>query len=280
MTLTTWAKARRKSIRRWLPQGIRDWLNYLIGRAICYRGEFSDWASARNAASGYDEELLFDRLAHAARAVKAGTAAWEQDGVTLDQIPPDFPLFAALSRVALAKSGQLTVLDFGGALGSSYFQCREFLSDVQELNWAIVEQARLVEIGQREIAHDALAFFPSIEAALTIRHPDVALLSSVLQYLEEPWVLLEKIIATNIPYLIIDRHPCSFTRELITVQVIPPALYPASYPSWLFDCPHMLARLEEHYRLLATWEGKDPPIRGWGKGVTFNGYFLQRKEKA
>lgn len=279
MTLVAWAKTQHKSIHRWLPQGLRDWLNYLIGRAIYYRGEFADWASARNAAKGYDEELLFDRLAHAARAVKAGAAAWEQDGVTRDQVPPDFPLFAALSRVALAKRGQLTVLDFGGALGSSYFQCREFLADVLELNWAIVEQAQLVEIGQKEIASDTLVFFPSIEAALAIRHPDVVLLSSVLQYLEEPWALLEKIIASNIPYLIIDRHPCTFTRELITVQVIPPSLYPASYPSWLFDCPRMLARLEEHYRLLATWDGKDPPIRGWGKGATFKGYFLQRKEK-
>lgn len=270
---------RRRFIRRWLPQGLRDWLNYLIGRAICYRGEFPNWDTARSAAGGYDEEALLERLAHAARAVRAGTAAWEQDGVTRDHLPPDLPLFAALSRVALAKGGTLAVLDFGGALGSSYFQCREFLADVRDLHWAIVEQTQLVEIGQREIARDALVFFPSIKAALSIRHPDVVLLSSVLQYLEDPWALLDEIIAANIPYLIIDRHPCTLTHEQITVQVIPPFLYPASYPSWLFDCPRMLARLEEHYRLLTSWEGKDPPIRGWFKGAEFRGYFLQRKEK-
>lgn len=280
MTLASWVCVRRKLIRRWLPQGLRDWLNYLSGHAIYYRGEFADWAAARAAAGGYDEEALLERLAVAAHAVKTGSAAWEQDGVTRERIPPDLPLFAALSRVALARGGRLAVLDFGGGLGSSYFQCREFLAEVRELNWAVVEQPRLVSIGQQEIARDALAFFSTIDEALAVHRPDVVLLSSVLQYLEEPWAILEQIIAAGIPYLVIDRHPCTLTRELITVQVVPPSLYSASYPSWLFDCPRMLARLERHYRLLAAWEGKDPPIRGWGKAAEFKGYFLRRKEGA
>lgn len=279
MILASSVRKQQKFIRRWLPQGLRDWINYLSGHAIYYRGEFPDWPTACAAASGYDDEALLARLASAARAVRTGNAIWEQDGVIREHIPPDFPLFAALSRVALARDGQLAVLDFGGALGSSYFQCRDFLADLKGLSWAVVEQPELVEIGRREITRDALIFFSSIEATLAEMPPDVVLLSSVLQYLENPWTLIEQIIATDIPYLIIDRHPCTLTHELLTVQVIPPSLYAASYPCWLFDCPRMLARLESHYRLLSAWESKDPPIRGKGKGAEFRGYFLQRKEK-
>lgn len=278
MGLAPWLRRRRSFIRRWLPQGLRDWVNYLRGQAIYFRGEFADWSAARAAAAGYEETALLGRLSAAARAVKAGSAAWEQDGVTWDHIPPNLPLFAALSRVALAERGRLAVLDFGGALGSSYFQCREFLAEVSELTWAVVEQPRLVEIGQREIARDALTFFDTIDAVVNAQGPNVVLLSSVLQYLEEPWAVLGQIRDTGTPYLIIDRHPCTLTRELITVQMIPPSLYPASYPSWIFDCPRLLAKLEHHYRLLAAWDGKDPPIRGWGKGAEFRGYFFQRNE--
>lgn len=279
MNNINWAQRqqRHRLIRRWIPQGLRDWFNYLIGYAIRYRGEFPDWNAALNAAGGYDDEHLIERLANAARAVKEGSAAWDQDGVSSDDVPPNLPLFAALSRVALATRGELSVLDFGGALGSSYFQCKHFLSDVCRLDWRIVEQPRLVEIGQQEISRETLRFFPSIESALAPPRPDVVLLSSVLQYIENPWGILEQILVTDIPYLVIDRHPCSITHEMITVQVLPSNLYKGSYPSWLFDGPAMLKKLQEKYELLATWESGDPPIRGWQKGANFQGYFLRRK---
>lgn len=263
-------------LRRWIPQGVRDLLNRLSGHAIYYQREFADWQGAHQASGGYDEGTLLARLTAAAIAVRNGDAAWEQDGVTWDHIPPDMPLFATMGRVALACGGRLTVLDFGGGLGSSYLQCRGFLCDAQPLDWAVVEQAALVEIGQREIARDDLRFFTSIDEAVRAMRPDVALLSGVLQYLERPWEVLERIIEAEIPYLVIDRHPCSLTRELITVQVVPPSLYAASYPTWLFDCPRMLARLRERYELLAAWEGKDPTIRGWRMGAEFHGYLFRR----
>jgi putative methyltransferase (TIGR04325 family) len=263
-------------LRRWIPQGVRDLLNRFSGHAIYYHGQFADWPSAAQAAGGYDEGHLLARLVAAATAVRNGSAAWEQDGVTWDQIPPDMPVFAAMARVALAGNGQLTVLDFGGGMGSSYFQCKAFLPQSAIRSWTVVEQLELVEVGQREIARDALHFQPSIDAVLAAGTPDVALLSSVLQYLEDPWSILDRILLAEIPYLIIDRHPCSMTRELITVQVVPSSLYKASYPSWLFDCPRMLGRLGEYYELLASWDGKDPAIRGWGMGAEFRGYFFKR----
>lgn len=276
--IARFGKVHRNFIRHWLPQGLRDRLNYWSGYAIYYHGEFSDWSCALAAAGGYDDERLLHRLSAAAQAVKMGAAAWEQDGVTWDHIPTDLPLFAALSRVALAQEGRLAVLDFGGAFGSSYFQCQNFLSEIKNMKWGVVEQPQLVEIGQRSFERDALLFFATIDEAIDVQHPNVALLSSVLQYLEEPWAVLEQLIAANIPYLIIDRHPCTLTHEQITIQVVPPTLYAASYPSWLFDCPRMLMRLERHYELLATWEGKDPSIHGRGKGAEFRGYFLRRRE--
>ena len=266
----------KKLVRRWLPQGVRDALNRLFGYAIYFRGVFDDWQSAQADAGGYSEDLLVKRLCTAAREVREGNAAWEQDGMVWDHIPSDMPTFAAMARVALAQGGRISVLDFGGGLGCGYFQCRAFLPDSTFRSWAVVEQPKLVNFGAKEISRDALRFFHSIQDALAWKEPDVAFFSGVLQFLEDPWKTLNCIIDSGIPYLIIDRHPCTMTRELITVQVIPSSMYSASYPSWLFDCPRMLERLGEHYDLLASWDGKDPAIRGWGIGAEFRGYFFKR----
>src|SRR5690242_10336003 len=90
-------------VRYWLPQGVRDYLNRLLGFAIIYRGRFKSWAEAERTVSGYDDNALFERIYAAAIKVKAGEAAWEKDGVTFDHIPADFRLWACLSKVALAK---------------------------------------------------------------------------------------------------------------------------------------------------------------------------------
>jgi len=43
-------------------------------------------------------------------------------------------------RAALVAKGRLSVVDVGGSLGSSYFQCRPLLRVVPQVDWAVVEQ--------------------------------------------------------------------------------------------------------------------------------------------
>lgn len=269
----------RKWLNRWLPPGLRDLFNRWSGHAIYYRGTYSEWEQAVAAASGYAEANLSQRIEQAALKVKHGEAVWEQDGVTRDHIPSNFPLFACLSRIALVKEGRLSVLDYGGALGSTYHQCRAFLPEICGWRWHIVEQPHVVKSGSHHFQTDELRFHVSMEECLKANTPDVVILSSVLQYLQDPYDLLERIGASSIKYLIIDRHPCSSTQELITVQVVPPSLYPASYPSWLFDCEKMKLSLSHRYERLMEWEGMDPPIRGRGIDAQFSGFFLRKREQ-
>ena len=87
--------------------------------------------------------------------------AFERDGVVFDQPDYNFPLLACLLRVATESGNRLRVLDFGGSLGSTYFQCRPFLGGVSELRWTVVEQPQFVECGRREFEDgevQALAF--------------------------------------------------------------------------------------------------------------------------
>lgn len=270
----------RDFARRWVPQVLREWINWVSGHAITYQGTYPDWESATAATTGYDDDALIERLIKAARACRQRPGYWEQDGVVYSAIPPDFPLFYAMLLVAAKNTtNRLCILDIGGGLASSYYQCRHYFPPELHLDWRIVEQPRLVIAG-REFPEKELRYFDSLDAALSEGRPDIVLMSSVLQYLREPYVVLEQICASGIPYAVIDRHPFSFTRELITVQVIPKTLYPASYPSWLFDQKRFFEVIDRTYDRIAEWRGKDPPIRGRGLGAEFHGLLLRRRVSA
>ena len=249
----------------------------MTGNAIVFDGVFDDWQAAERVARGYADSSLIQRVEGAALLVKSGQAAWEQDGVAHDRIPEDFPQLACLSQAALANDGTLTVLDFGGGLGSAYYQTRHFMKRTKKLRWHIVEQEQIVSSGKRHFQTEELQFHESIEQCMSVSSPNTILLSSVLQYLEDPYTLLELIAKLPIEFLIIDRHPQTLTRELITVQKIPRKLYPASYPAWLFDMKKMDSFLSIHFEQVACWDGKDPQIRGRNIGANYIGQFWQKR---
>ena len=261
------------ALRYWIPQGLRDLYNRWSGTAIRYQGRYPDWNSAVIAARGYGDERLIDFLTDSASSVQRGEAVWEQDGVTRTTIPPDFPQLACLAQVALRQGGSLSVLDFGGGLGSSYWQCRTHLRGLGSLHWCIVEQPALTERGRSQFQTEELTFHDSLRSCLGAQRPQVILLSSVLQYLEHPYELLQEILDAGIPYLLIDRHPQSMTEELITVQKVPSTILASSYPCWLFDKGRMEGYLGAHRHKELEWQGKDPPILGRGIGATFSGSF-------
>ncbi|MCG3203023.1 MAG: hypothetical protein NFCOHLIN_02926 [Gammaproteobacteria bacterium] len=274
------ARQHKAVIRKWSPQGMRDLFNRWTGNAIRYRGVYPDWESAVRAAGGYADEALFTCLEAAALSVNRGEAAWEQDGVVYDRVLDHSQMLLCIARVALSRGGRLSVLDYGGALGSTYRQCQATLPEVSYLQWCIVEQPRFVASGRRHFQTSELVFEDSLERALRHGTPDAVILSSVLQYLKDPYGLLQSLMNVQIEYLIVDRHPCSMTDEVLTVQVVPRRLYAASYPSWLFDESKFASQLGEQYDLLTEWEGKDPPIRGPGIGATFKGSFWRRRTQA
>jgi putative methyltransferase (TIGR04325 family) len=100
----------------------------------------------------------------------------------------------------------------------------------------VVEQKHYVEAGLREFSKGPVTFHDTVAAACTARKPNLALLSSVLPYLPDPYSLFQEIVGLNIQHLVVDRT--FFLRrpgERLTVQTVPEWIYPASYPAWFLD---------------------------------------------
>ena len=142
-------------------------------------------------------------------------------------------------------------MDFGGSLGSSYYQCKTFLSGLDNLQWSIVEQPHFVSCGKELFADETLKFYETIDDCLKVQQPDVVLLSSVLQYLEKPYDLLESIIKHKFSYIIFDITPFhNGSHDIITIQQVPEVIYSADYPCWIFSLDKFMKFLDNEFKSL------------------------------
>ena len=139
--------------------------------------------------------------------VQRGEAVYERDSVLFDHVEHSFPLLTGLLRAALANSGRLNVVDIGGSLGSTYYQCRKVLETAASIRWCVVEQPLFAACGREKFQNDQLRFFENLENCLATERPDVAILSSVLPYVERPHALLETV-ARSVPRVIITALRC------------------------------------------------------------------------
>jgi putative methyltransferase (TIGR04325 family) len=226
-----------RKLRRWVHSLLPEWLVLLLTRhrRIRYTGPYATWEAARRRSKGYESPKILERVIAGTRAVTAGQASFERDSVAFAEPAPDPVILAALSRSASAhRNRPMRVLDFGGALGGCYHQHRPFFAGA--VQWMIVEQSHYVAIGQTEFETTELHFHATIESACATGNPDLVLLSSVLQYVQDPEKTLATLAALPTCGWLISRTPfCQEPDDLIVVQHVPRHIYPASYPAWVFS---------------------------------------------
>lgn len=244
-------------LQKLVPRRVRRWLRRVV-RPPLYRGDFASWAEARQASRGYADPAIIEKVIASARAVRDGRAVWERDTVLFYTPESNGPLLRALRHAAAAHDGHLNVLDFGGALGSTWWQHRTWLNDLRSVRWSVVEQSELVEAGRREFSVGPLQFFASVDECVESVAPRVVLLSSVLPYVESPRALLADLADRDFDYLIFDRTGfVERGRDRLTVQHVPRAIYEASYPCWFLDRESFRRSLATHWTEVDEWRNGD-----------------------
>lgn len=241
--------------RDWLPPVLARWFRQMRGGGIRFEGDFTTWAEANSHCTGYDAEEILAKVLASTLKVKHGEAAAERDSVLFDEIEYAWPVLAGLMWAAARSGGRLNVLDFGGALGSSYFQNRKFLQSLPDVRWNVVEQPHYVDAGRKHIQDEQLRFYKTIVECLSENQPNVILLSSVLQYLPDPGSILLDLKGAGSDVIIFDRtiiNRSSFDR--IYVQHVPPEIYSANYPCRSLSESALFAALGKSYFSLCDFE--------------------------
>jgi putative methyltransferase (TIGR04325 family) len=255
----------KKIIKQMMPPVLLQLVKRLRGnrpsKTYGLSGDYRSWDEAITASTGYASEIILEKTKEALLMVKNGEAVHERDSVLFDKILYSWPLLAGLMWAAARSGGRLNVLDFGGSLGTTYFQNRIFLSKLPEIRWNIIEQARHVETGKTLFEDDHLRFYATIADCLIDTHPNVALLSGVLQCLEHPYTVFEQILGLPCDCVIIDRTPFwAGPTDRLCVQNVPPSIYPASYPSYIFSMPYFYTYLNKtSWQIMVMFDSLDLP---------------------
>ncbi len=259
-----------------MPPLLFRWLSRLIRRRkrIRFEGDFDSWEAAMACCSGYDDDQILQRVKAAVDRVIAGEAAYERDSVLFYEKDYRWPLLALLHYIANDQR-QLRVIDFGGSLGSTYFQHKDMLNIQGAFCWHIVEQASFVACGRAHYEDDCLRFFANLdELGEAGSNYSVVLFNCVLQYLPDPQEILALVAEKKVPYILIDRLALSRNdQQRLTVQHVPETIYSASYPAWFFSETSLLGQLKTLGYETVVRFGCSDHLNDWS---CFQGYLFRR----
>jgi len=226
----------------------------LFGRG--WRGNFKYWAEALRLTTGYDASIILEK----SKNNILDLVKKQKDKYPNIQYP--WELLSSLMWVAAQNNGKINIIDFGGALGITYYQYKIFFDQLKigEVQWNVVEQPHFVELGKKEFENDILKFYISVDDCVSQNTGNIhcVLFSSVLPYLEKPYELLSDVLKKKFKYIIIART--YFTKnksDRITVQKVPKNYYDASYPCWIFEKNKIMNFLTQYeYELIYEYKEK------------------------
>ena len=244
-------------------------------KVVSYSGRYSSFGEAASiCGKGYSDEAIFEKVKNSTLAVVNGEAAYERDSCLFYEKKINYNLMMYLYMIMI-KEGCLNVLDWGGALGSTFYQHRELLEDYN-CNWTIVEQAHFVSFGKEHLANNMLHFVGSLDE---VDQCNCVLFSSVLQYLENPEGSISMVCEKRPSYIIVERTPVSIHKR-IWVETVHEPIYEAEYPCYVFEETELIKQFETRgYRLIDSWKSMvdGDVITPEKEKVVFKSYIFKRK---
>lgn len=252
-------------------------LKQLMNQGGYFSGPYIDWEHAKKNAAGYDNLEIIKKIRKTTLLQKKDNI-FVRDGIAFDKPDHSYPLLTALLSLLLIKS-EINLIDFGGGLGSTYYNCKKFIENENyKINWHIVEQPHFIEIGRTEHQTEELSFYDNID--LIKPKIDMLILSAVLQYLSNPIEFITNFKNKKYPYIFIDRSICHFNpyqATSIMVEHVPKHIYKASYPCYIFNYQKLLEFFTEKYDIVYEFNANEGRQNLGNIDVLYKGVLLKLK---
>jgi putative methyltransferase (TIGR04325 family) len=274
-------------IKLFIPPVFIKLIHYLKKEKIYIKSEKTQFTETKlswdnillETSNGYNKNQILEKCKNSLLKVKNGEYPYERDSVLFTEKEIFFPLLSSLFYVSINNNNTLNIIDFGGSLGSTYFQNRDILKQAGiTINWNIIEQNSFVKCGNEYFTNKELNFYNNIDEVLKQKDISVCLLSSVLPYLKEPYNVLETIKQSNIKYIIIDRTMFldNESNDILTIQKVPPEIYEASYPAWFLSLRKNYNYFLNDYKILYKWFCNDIIVLNHHQ-TSIRGFFLEKE---
>lgn len=248
---------------------------------VTYQGNYHTWEEANMYCEGYDSQVIFDKVKEAALMVKQGKACYERDSQLFYKKEYNYPLLFHLGIAAKENENILKVIDWGGSLGSTYFQNQEMLqNNFKNFTWTIIEQEHFVKFGRELLRDDYLDFANNFSEVKNLKEYNVILLSSVLQYLSFHLDLINDILKICPDYIIIERTPVG-NRKRIWIERVREPIYNASYACCVFKEEDLISLFcDNGYTMVDNWDSLvDGEIHEKDEIVRLRSFVFKRKHR-
>jgi len=225
------------------------WYSFKYG----WKGNYATYSDAQKNTTSYAADHILQKIITTTTKVKNKEIVYERDGIAYDKLLHNFPMLSTLLFIASQNDSELTIIDFGGSLGTTYYQNKPYLSNLKKLTWCIIEQPNYVQAGKENFENDELKFYYNLEDCLKENTPQLVMFCGVIQYIESYKAVVESIASYKIPYLLIDYIAYnSGKHDRYAIQHVPPVFYgaPASYACIFFGKDKFYALLQQHYKLV------------------------------
>lgn len=249
-----------KLILKKIKYNIKNLLNIFSSKKYWFKGNYSSFEEALKFTIGYDSNLIFEKVKNATQEVLKGKASFERDSVLFYKENYSSPILFLLFYVISKSNNTLRLIDFGGSLGSSYYQYRKLFSHLNTIEWSIIEQPHFVEYGNTNLRNKEINFFYSIDDFFAQKKAEVILFSSVLPYIANWKEIILQTIYKELDYIIIDRTPYFENPELptrIMIEEVPKEIYNGSYPAIFFNQQELEELFSKNYIKVFELDGND-----------------------
>ena len=184
--------------------------------------------------TGYDDPSITQKALSSILKTKDQSDRYERDSSIIEGTP-DFAFNSLRWIKSFAEDYKINLVDFGGSLGSSFFQLKPFL-DNYSLKWNVIEQEHVAVVGKSKPENDQLKFFSNIQNIPNASSISTFFSSSAIQYLQDPYKVLNDLNLAEFKYLIFDRvSVIEGEKDRLTIQVVPNKRYKAIYPCWFLS---------------------------------------------
>lgn len=199
-----------------------------------WSGNYESWQDAMKDCTGYDDPSITEKTLSSIVETKDQSDRYERDSSIIEGTP-DFAFNSLRWIKSFAKENKINLVDFGGSLGSSFFQLKPSL-DNYSVKWNVIEQEHVAAVGKSKLENEQLKFFSNFQNIPDASSISTFFSSSAIQYLQDPYKVLHDLNLGQFNYLIFDRlSVLESDKDRLTIQVVPKKRYKAIYPCWFLS---------------------------------------------
>ncbi|PJI41912.1 methyltransferase, TIGR04325 family [Ferrovibrio sp.] len=222
-----------------------------------WNGVFETFAAARGDSTVFHGDIWVQKLLDRAERDVAGLQGGALPDTAAMRDYPTLPIAALLGM----KRKPINILDYGGGMGTGYFQLKAALPEFSG-SYHVVEMAAVCEVARKRLAgFGNLHFYEEMPSALPAL--DIAQIASALHYVEDWRALLKQIASLRAGIFILADLLAGDIPTFVTTQ----NFYGARIPVWLWNVKDICKEMQQcgykpilMTKHLTSVRGKDGPL--------------------